>query len=206
MSGAEARGAPPDHHDRADRADPRHPSSPADIPPPLVLVGLPGSGKTSVGRAAAARLRWPFLDLDEEIERREGRTVSTIFAERGEAYFRERERALTIELAATLRGTRMVLAPGGGWAAQPGLVDLLRPPARIIHLAVSPAAAAARMGAARATRPLLQTADPEDRLAALLADRAAAYARADVVIDTEVIDFDAVVSKVCALAPTSGGE
>ena len=171
--------------------------------PAVVLIGLPGVGKTAVGRAAAARLAWPFLDLDEEIERREGRSVAALFAERGEAYFRERERALTVELAG--RG-RIVLAPGGGWAAQPGLVDLLRPPARIIHLAASPGAAAARMGAARAARPLLEGEDPGARLAALLAARAPAYARADVVIDTEVIDFDAVVSKVCALARTPGAE
>jgi len=169
----------------------------------LVLVGLPGVGKSTVGREAARRLDWPFLDFDAEIERREGRTVAELFAERGEAHFRGLERRLTEELAG--RG-RIVLAPGGGWAAQPGLMDLLRPPARIIHLAAAPAAAAARLGAGRAARPLLQGADAEARIARLLRQRAAAYARADVVIDTEVLDFDAVVAKVCALAPIPGAE
>lgn len=173
------------------------------VAPALVLVGLPGVGKSTVGRAAAARLGWDFLDFDEEIERREGRTVARLFAERGEAAFRALERALTAEVAGR---ERIVLAPGGGWAAQPGLMDLLRPPARIIHLAVGPAAAAARLGAGRAARPLLQGPDATARIAALLRDRAAAYARADVVLDTEVIDFDAVVSKVCALARTPGAE
>ena len=171
--------------------------------PALVLVGLPGVGKTTVGREAARRLGWPFLDFDEEIERREGRTVAALFAERGEGYFRECERRLTEELAGQ---GRIVLAPGGGWAAQPGLMDLLRPPARIIHLAAAPAAAAARMGAGRAVRPLLVGEDATARLAALLRDRGLAYARADAVIDTEVIDFDAVVSKVCALALATGPE
>ena len=171
--------------------------------PALVLVGLPGVGKTSVGREAARRLGWDFLDFDEEIERREGRTVAALFAERGEAAFRALERALTAEVAGR---ARIVLAPGGGWAAQPGLMDLLRPPARIIHLAAGPAAVAARLGAGRAARPLLHGGDPAARVAALLRERAAAYARADVVLDTEVIDFDAVVSKVCALAPIPGAE
>ena len=175
--------------------------SPAD--PALVLVGLPGVGKSTVGREAARRLGWPFLDFDEEIERREGQTVAELFAEHGEAYFRDCERRLTEELVG--RG-RIVLAPGGGWAAQPGLLDLLRPPARIIHLAAGAAAAAARLGAGRAARPLLRGDDATARMAALLRARAAAYARADTVLDTEVIDFDAVVSSVCALARIPGAE
>ena len=202
MSGR-ARGAPPEPQDRADRAADPHRSAAARSDAPLVLVGLPGVGKTAVGRAVAERLGWDFLDFDEETERREGRTITALFAERGEAYFRACERALTAEFAGR---ARIVLAPGGGWVMQPGVMDLLRPPARIIHLAASPATAAARMGAARAARPLLVGGDPVTRLTALLRDRAAAYARADVVVDTEVIDFSGVVSRVCALAPVRGAE
>src|SRR5262245_821539 len=97
--------------------------------PHVILVGLPGAGNTSVGRAVAQQLGRAFLDLDEEIERREGRTVSQIFAESGEAYFRKKERHLTEELR---EAGLMVLAPGGGWIANADVVTMLRPPGRMI--------------------------------------------------------------------------
>src|SRR5947199_2858983 len=75
------------------------PGSAADPSKPhLILVGLPGSGKTTVGRQVATKTGRTFLDLDQEIERREGRSISQIFGEKGEAYFRKRERELTEEL------------------------------------------------------------------------------------------------------------
>jgi shikimate kinase len=141
------------------------------------------------------------VDLDREIERREGRAVSRIFAEQGEAYFRARERELTRELAGR-RG--LVVAPGGGWAAQPGLMALLRPPATIIYLAASPAAAVRRMGGSRAARPLLEGGDPVARLARLLADREERYRAADHVIDTEILDEQGVIDILAALATAAG--
>ena len=171
----------------------------------LVLVGLPGVGKSSVGAGLARRLGWDFVDLDVEIERREGRSIVRLFAEEGEGYFRERERALTVELAGR---RRLVIAPGGGWAAQPGLMALLRPPATIIYLAASPEAVARRLGAGEATRPLLAGGDAGgtlDRLARLLADRAAAYRAADLVIDTELIDVQGVIDMLQAVAHTPRG-
>src|SRR5436305_3266843 len=76
------------------------PGSAADPSKPhLILVGLPGSGKTTVGQAVAAQTGRTFLDLDVEIERREGRSITQIFGENGETYFRKRERQLTEELA-----------------------------------------------------------------------------------------------------------
>ena len=167
----------------------------------LVLVGLPGVGKTTVGRAVAERLGWPFLDFDAEIERREGCSVAELFARRGERYFRERERELTVELAGR-RG--LVLAPGGGWMAQPGLVALLRPPATIIYLAASTAEVARRLGAARTTRPLLAGDDPVRALDRLLAEREPSYRCADVEIDTENIDVQEVIRRVAALARAPG--
>src|SRR5436305_11400920 len=76
------------------------PGSAADPSKPhLILVGLPGSGKTTVGQAVATRTGRTFLDLDLEIERREGRSISPIFGVTGEAYFRRKEREITAELA-----------------------------------------------------------------------------------------------------------
>ena len=148
----------------------------------LILVGLPGSGKSSLGRRAARQLRVPFLDLDEEIERREGRTVAEIFALDGELYFREREREVTAALRAR---PSMVLAPGGGWATDPANPALLRPPSRIIYLRVSPATAVRRMGFGVHRRPLLAGPDPVGALDALLRRREPVYATADLVVDTE---------------------
>jgi len=171
----------------------------------LVLVGLPGVGKSTVGAGIAGRLGWDFLDLDVEIERREGRSVARLFAEEGEGYFRERERALTAELAGR---RRLVVAPGGGWAAQPGLMALLRPPATIIYLAASPEAVARRLGDGGASRPLLAGGDAagtRNRLARLLADRAAAYQAADLVIDTELIDVQGVIDMLQVVARAQRG-
>lgn len=169
----------------------------------LVLVGLPGAGKTTVGRHVAARLGWPFVDLDELVERREGRTIPELFAEHGEAYFR------TCELAATeaVRAAPVpsVVAPGGGWATVPGAVALLRPPARIIHLAVSPERALARLGGGRRSRPLLQRADPLAALEALLAARRRSYeACADHVVDTDLLTVQQVTDAVVELASAFG--
>jgi shikimate kinase len=148
----------------------------------LVLVGLPGSGKSTLGRRVAREVGVPFLDLDEEIASREGRTVAEIFAESGEPYFRAREREVTAELRAR---PPMVVAPGGGWAADPGNPALLRPPGRIIYLRVSPTIAVRRMGLGVLRRPLLAGPDPVGALEALLARREPAYVTADVVIDTD---------------------
>jgi shikimate kinase len=163
----------------------------------LVLVGLPGSGKSTVGRAVAERLHRPFLDFDAEIERRTGVSVARIFAERGEPAFRTLEVELTRELAAA---PPMVLAPGGGWITNEGVIELLRPPGRLVHLRVSPAEAVRRLSRARIVRPLLQGDDPQATLEALWGRRAGLYARADLQIDVELVDPQRVINDVVALA------
>ena len=82
----------------------------------VVLVGLPGSGKTTVGRLAAERLQAVFVDIDAVIVRREGKPITMIFAERGEPAFRELERK---EMETALAGEPAIIASGGGWAARP---------------------------------------------------------------------------------------
>ncbi len=150
-----------------------------------------------MGRAVARKLRRPFLDFDVELEHREGRSVKALFAERGEAAFRALEVALTREL---VDAEPSVLAPGGGWITNPGVVELLRPPGCIIHLRVSPAGALKRLGSARASRPLLMESDPAAVLDRLWAVRGGLYALADGEVDTEVVDFKQVADKVALLA------
>lgn len=163
----------------------------------VVLVGLPGSGKSTIGRAAAKVLGRPFLDFDVEIERRTGKSVVRLFAQEGESEFRKLEVALTKELIAA---PPMVLAPGGGWITNSGVLALVRPPGRIIHLHISAAGALRRLSRSRVVRPLLKTDDPEAAMARLSEARAKLYAQADLVIDVEVVDSQQVVAQVVALA------
>jgi shikimate kinase len=165
-------------------------------------VGLPGSGKTTVGEGAARVLGRPFLDLDREIERRQGMTVAQIFAERGEYQFRQFEQKLTEEL----RGMGgMMLSPGGGWITSPENVALLRPPAHIIYLRVRPETALRRMGPERSTRPMLFRPDPLVELRKLYEARRKAYEAADWTVDTEYQTAHEVINKVCELVRRDTG-
>jgi shikimate kinase len=166
--------------------------------PHLILVGLPGVGKTSIGRAAARQLGRKFLDFDEEIERRAGMNVREIFRLKGEEHFREQELALTIELSAT---NGMILSPGGGWITQQGSVELLRSTGRIIYLRASPEAVARRLRRVE-TRPLLAGRDPVVALRELYAKRQALYETADVTLDTERLARQQLIAKVVELAST----
>jgi shikimate kinase len=177
-----------------------HPGSAADPSKPhLILVGLPGSGKTTVGQAVAQQTGRTFLDLDLEIERREGRSISQIFAERGEPYFRKKERELTEEL---LLVGNMIVAPGGGWVSDPENVSLVRPPSQLVYLRVRPATALKRLGPMRTLRPLLMRPNPLDELERLLKARKDAYESAEHVVDTELLSAQKVIDKVIELATT----
>jgi len=164
----------------------------------VVLVGLPGAGKTSVGRLAAALLGRPFLDFDEEIERREGRSIDRIFRESGERYFRALEHELTRELVSK---PPMVLAPGGGWAVGEGNLALMAPRSRIVYLRVTPETAARRLGESARQRPLL-SGGATLALRELLAVRGRSYESVDATIDTELIGLQQVIEQVATLAAT----
>lgn len=167
--------------------------------PHLILVGLPGSGKSTVGSALARILGRPFLDFDAEIVRREGMTIAEIFAQRGEPSFREMEHALTEELR-TVGG--MVLSPGGGWVGRAETVALIRPPARMVYLRVRPRTALVRMGRSVGTRPLLGRPNPLGELERLLGERRAAYESAEYVVDVERVPIGEVVRRIIAAHQT----
>jgi shikimate kinase len=166
--------------------------------PHLILVGLPGVGKTTIGKAVARRLGRQFLDFDQEIERRSGMEVREIFRVKGEEHFREMEFALTKELSAT---SGMVLSPGGGWIAQQRSVELLRSNGRIIYLRASPEAVARRLRRVE-TRPLLAGRDPVVALRELYLKRKALYETADAVLDTERLARQQLIAKAVELAST----
>ncbi|MDP9206428.1 MAG: shikimate kinase [Gemmatimonadota bacterium] len=171
-------------------------SDPFNRPDPflnIILVGLPGAGKTSVGRGAARLLKRPFIDFDTEIEHREHASVAEIFARRGEAYFRSLEESLTGELA---ESSGMIMASGGGWVTNARAVALLRPKSSTIYLRATPRAVLSRMAGGRARRPLLEGVDPLAKLTELFEARRLLYETADIVLDTEVIDKTEVIEQV----------
>lgn len=144
----------------------------------------------------------PFLDFDEELERRTTMTVSEIFRTQGERYFRRLELDLTRELS---RSQGAILAPGGGWVTVPGALALLRPPARMIYLRVAPEVAILRIGKGRRQRPLLETPEPVETLRRLAEEREPAYSQADYVIDTDVVDVESLAVQIARLVDPSSG-
>ena len=174
------------------------PVSTADASRPhLILVGLPGAGKTTAAHAVGAKLSRQVLDFDAEISRREGAPVAEIFGSKGEAYFRSLELALTEELRET---GGMVLSPGAGWIANPGCVELLRPPAMLVYLKVKPEVALTRMGLAVVERPLLRRPDPMGEIRRLLEARELLYVQSDHTVSTDKMTLDQVVDDIVALA------
>ena len=166
----------------------------------VLLVGLPGSGKTTVGVLVAKELGATFVDVDTAIVRREGRPVTLIFAEKGEAAFRDMERH---EVEATLGRDAAVIAPGGGWAVQPGVLAQARAAALIVYLKTKPDTATRRAGPGN--RPTLMGGDPLDLMRDLLRDREVAYQEADATVDTDGRSAVDVAAEVVRLARAKAG-
>lgn len=169
------------------------------MPRPVVLVGLPGAGKTTVARLAASLLDAPWFDLDHQIAADQGLSVLQIFETRGEQHFRALEREM---MARILAGPPAIVATGGGWAAQPGNLAGVGPAALSLYMSVSPEVAATRLGGA-GDRPLL-AGDPLPRLRELLAVREEYYRRADLELDAGSAP-DLVAHAVAVAARQYGG-
>jgi len=166
----------------------------------VVLVGLSGSGKTAAGEVAAKQLDAPLVDIDSQIESAAGKSIAEIFAGDGETSFRDAERAA---VARALDGEPAILVPGGGWAAQPGNLDLATRNVFIIYLNTTPAEAAHRLASAT-NRPLLG-GDREAILRVQLAEREVSYELANAVVETLGMTVQDVADRVAALARKSAG-
>jgi shikimate kinase len=167
----------------------------------VVLVGLPGSGKSTVGKLAADGLGAPLFDIDTLIVRQMGRPVAQIFGMLGEAAFRQMEREAVI---AATGGAPAVIVPGGGWAAQPGQLEEVRPSSIVVYLRCRPASAVKRVEQGEA-RPLLTGPDPAERMRVLLEAREPYYRLADYVVETDTKPADKVAAEVIRLARQHGG-
>ena len=150
----------------------------------LVLIGFSCSGKTTLGRNVARRLRMPFVDTDRFIEDMTGRTIPQIFREDGEAAFRAFER----EAIARIMAERyQVVSTGGGAFIDPENREKLRTGNLVIHLEVRPETVVDRLRNSKSgrPRPLLDTPDPLARVIQLMADRREAYSAAHVTIGVD---------------------
>lgn len=154
----------------------------------IILIGLSGSGKSTVAARVAERLGWRAIDTDEELTRRAGKPIHRVFAEDGEPAFRALESAV---LADACNASHAVIATGGGVPTIEANWPVMRQDALVVHLTAPPETLLARMEAHAAqegydvaTRPLLAGVAPLDALRAMTVRRAAAYARADISLDT----------------------
>lgn len=161
----------------------------------VVLVGLPGAGKSTVGKLLASRLKAPYVDTDAVIVRKMQKPITSIFGEEGEQKFRQ----LEVEaMNAALAGPPAVITPGGGWAAQPGALEAARPSSCIIYLRTM-ALTASKRAAASGSRPLLAGEDPVEQMRQLLRQREPFYLQADHEVKADVKSPEALVGEIVAV-------
>ena len=164
----------------------------------LYLVGMMGSGKTSTGRPLAERLGYGFVDADAVIEQAAGCSIPDIFDRDGEAGFRSLESQV---LSAISQRHSLVVATGGGVVTQPENWGMLHS-GIVIWLDVVPDQLLQRLNADNTVRPLLQTADPEAALNALLNERRPLYAEADLTVVINDETPEAVADGILQLVPS----
>jgi shikimate kinase len=157
----------------------------------IVLVGMPGSGKSAVGRRLAARLELAFVDADEEIERAAGKPISDIFKDYGEPHFRDGERKV---IARLLRAGPQVLATGGGAFMVAETQENIRRSGISVWLKAELAVLMRRV-LKRNNRPLLAN-DPERVMRELMATRYPVYAKADITVESHDLPHEAIVGEI----------
>jgi shikimate kinase len=161
-------------------------------PRSLVLVGMMGAGKSSIGRKLAQRLNLHFVDADGEIEQAAGMSISEIFAKHGEPYFRAGEARV---IARLLDGGPQVLATGGGAFMHPQSREAIRAKAVSIWLKAEYEVLMKRIKR-RSDRPMLKTDDPGETLRRLMAERDPVYAEADVTVLSRDVPHEVIIGEI----------
>jgi len=160
--------------------------------PNINLVGFMGTGKTTVGKALAQRLGYRFVDADEEVEREQGRSISSIFAEDGEPEFRRLESDMIRRLS---ERDGLVVSAGGGAVIDPVNVDNMRRGGPVVCLTATPEEIYERVRHST-HRPLLDKPNPMAEIVSLLKARAKFYALADYTVDTTGKTVKYIVEKI----------
>lgn len=158
----------------------------------LALVGFMGVGKSVIGRRVAQALDFEYLDTDGWIERQEGRSITSIFAEEGEPYFRNLEHQATVKLE---ERSNLVISTGGGLILNPDNLESLKKHAIVICLWASPERIWQRVRH-QSHRPLLETENPRQKISEMLLVRAPFYRKADVLVNTEFRTIKEVTRQV----------
>lgn len=171
------------------------------MPKHIILVGLPGSGKSTVGRLVSTHLKAPLIDIDQLLTREMAMPVSQIFAMQGEVAFRRMERDA---VRAACARDPAVIVPGAGWAAQDGELDVARQSGLIVYLRCAPSVALKRVEQGE-SRPLLLTFDPLGRMRELLAEREPFYVLADRHVAADNRPAEAVADHVVRVAREAAG-
>jgi shikimate kinase len=166
---------------------------PADARRPIVLIGLMGVGKSTIGRRLAQRLRLPFVDSDHEIEAAAGLSIAEMFERYGEAQFRDGERRV---IARLVDGRPKVIATGGGAFIQDATRALILERTTAVWLDADVTILAERVARRSGTRPLLNGGDPRQKLAELAAVRNPIYAQAPIHIRSRPLPHDATVEAI----------
>ncbi len=160
----------------------------------IIFTGFMGTGKSVVGKRLARQLKRRFIDTDTLIEQEAGISIAQIFATEGEPAFRKRERQAITRIC---QEEDIVLATGGGAVMDAGNARMLKESGLVICLTARPEVILQRLHSTT-SRPLLQGPKPLEKIQNMMADRADAYAQADLSIDTSCLSPDAVVEAALA--------
>lgn len=165
---------------------------PSVIPHPIVLVGLMGAGKSTIGRRLSSSLGVPFVDSDAEIIEAAGCSISDIFEGYGETIFRDLEQRVILRL---MTGSPCIVATGGGAFIQPAIRDAIAEKAISVWLKADLPVLLERVSR-RDNRPLLKTGDKSEILQKLIDERYPIYAQADITIDSNFGPHESVVDDI----------
>lgn len=166
----------------------------------IILTGMMGSGKSTIGRILAERLGWLYVDTDSLITLEAEKEITELFATKGEAYFRRLEKEA---LLAALKGDRQVIATGGGAVLDQNNRKAMRKNGRVIYLRTGIEELLNRLGRGE-DRPLLNGFEIRERLTRLLAEREEFYRQAEIIIDTDQLSPEEVVEKILHKIDTLG--
>lgn len=170
----------------------KHAHANLNLQRPVVLVGLMGAGKTTIGRRLASALALPFIDSDQEIVEAAGCSISDVFEIYGEQSFRDLEQRVLTRL---LAGAPCVIATGGGAYMNPAIREAIAEKAISVWLKAELEVLVERVSR-KDTRPLLKTGDKKEILERLMQDRYPTYAEADLVIDSNTGPHETVVETI----------